>query len=612
MQEDLFQLRERGKTALARGDLDTAADAFVSAAMQTHVGENDYLSVLHPLVGVLARRNDTRSALTVTWYIAMSEKRGWQQALAMLPKMPHVDRGRTLAMTENLAGAAREFETSGYFATAAIAHERANDWQSAEGAWTRLTQTRSRRPLDAYHSALVHFNLARCAKRTEQPRKARDAIIASVRLLEAAADTFESAGLRERAFDCFQVLIRIGGDGGAFEDVLEGYVNCIRILREDNLKYFALQYFDEAIATAKERKEYSAAATLSREAGTYARAIGMASTATHYLVLQADLWRDVAKQYKERGAPTEFGASALLSAVLAFGEAGRFSRVGILYRELAEMDLDPAKIQHFARAALRYDGIVDEPLEATTRTKARSQDHFPDVWHVDLIEWEQAGSAVEACGDILLDERWPDLVRRKAMLARLTAIAVEAHPNDTRNAAESARLRLADQLAQMQLYAVLSPLEALFENAQRSTKIAVLSAMKQLYFKRTFVTVREGLRDHDALVVEHAAKVVESLYFHHAFDPLARIVREAPQPAVRASALRALARIDTVEAAEFLLGVLEHGAPTDRSAALEGLKRTRGGRFAELARSALPSARPEVQAVLRQWLNDRSISVSSS
>ena len=110
-----------------------------------------------------------------------------------------------------------------------------------------------------------------------------------------------------------------------------------------------------------------------------------------------------------------------------------------------------------------------------------------------------------------------------------------------------------------------------------------------------------------AAVSTCTAKAVESLYFQHAFDPLSRIVRESPQPPVRASALRALARVDTMEAAEFLLGVLEHGAPADRSAALEGLKRSRGARFIELARSTLHTTTPEVQAALRDVLRSRGI-----
>ena len=449
-------------------------------------------------------------------------------------------------------------------------------------------------------------NLARCAKKCSDDRQAREANVAAVRLLEEAADYFESVGQRERAFDCFQVLVQIGREGGMFEDVLEGFVNCIRILREDHLKYFALQYFEDALSAAKERRELSAAATLAREAAEYARTLGMAAASAHYVVVQAELWRDVAKQHIERGAPAEIAENALLAAILAFGEVGHYARVGALYQELATMDLEDQRRKHYARAAKRYDGVRDEPIDtAPLPSHLRQDNHFPDVWHVDLIEWEQQGAAAEACAEVLLDKRWPDLIRRKAMLARLTAFAVESRPDDVSAPATNARARLADQLAQLQLYAVLSPLEKLFTRNERAVKIAVLAAMQQLFFKRSFVTVRAGLRENDPAVVEQAAKAVESLYFQHAFDPLSRIVREAPQPQVRASALRALARVDTMEAAEFLLGVLEHGAPADRVAALDGLKRSRGARFIELARGAMHATTPEVQAALREVLRAR-------
>ena len=76
---------------------------------------------------------------------------------------------------------------------------------------------------------------------------------------------------------------------------------------------------------------------------------------------------------------------------------------------------------------------------------------------------------------------------------------------------------------------------------------------------------------------------------------------------MRASALRALAQVDTVEAAEFLLGVLEHGAPADRHAALEGLKKSRGARFLDLAEGALPTSGPELAGALRDVLRARGI-----
>jgi hypothetical protein len=107
-------------------------------------------------------------------------------------------------------------------------------------------------------------------------------------------------------------------------------------------------------------------------------------------------------------------------------KVGQFARVGQLYAELSAMDLEQQRKEHYARASKRYAGVRDEPIDATPLPSHLRQDnHFPDVWHVDLLEWEQQGSAAEACADVLLDKRWPDLIRRKALLARLTAFAVE-------------------------------------------------------------------------------------------------------------------------------------------------------------------------------------------
>lgn len=606
MLDDLHHLRERARVAASRGNLDEAANALVTAAQQTHVAEHDYVLVLRPLVEILERRGDLRSALTVEWYLALNDRAAMQRCYQKLPHVPPQDRARTLAAEERMADAAREMENAGLVAAAAIYREKAEDWQGARALWSRLGQVATS-GADAYNAALVQFNLARCAKKCGDPRQAREATVASVRLLEEAADHFESAGQRERAFDCFQVLVQIGRESGMFEDVLEGFVNCIRILREDHLKYFALQYFEDALAAAKEKGELSAAATLAREASEYARTLGMAATAAHYILVQADLWRSVARQHQERGAPAEIAENAVLAAVLAFGEVGHFSRVGQLYQELATMDLEPRRRAHYARAAKRYANVRDEAIDAAPLPSHLRQDnHFPDVWHVDLIEWEQQGSAAEACADVLLNKSWPDLIRRRAMLTRLTAFAVEGQP-DAGPAAQAARVRLAEQLADLQLYAVLSPLEKLFTRPERQVKVAVLASMGKLFFKRSFITVRQALREADPGVVGEAAKAVEALYFQHAFDPLARIVREAPQAQVRASAIKALAKVDTHEAAEFLLGILEHGAPADRGAAVDGLKRSRGSRFIEVARSAIAGSTPDVQGALRDILRHRGI-----
>ncbi len=605
MFDDLYALRDRARAAAARGNLDDEIAALLAAAGQTHVAEHDYTAVLRHLEEALAKRGDTRGALNVLAYLASADPTAYKRAQALMPQVPPVDRAPVLAAQGRMADAARETENAGQVAAAAIYREKAKDWVAARALWSRLVHV-TEHDDDAYVTALVRFNLARCARQCGDARQAREAIVASVRLLEESADYFESIGRRERAFDCFQVLVQIGRESGAFEDVLEGFVNSIRILREDHIKYeFALELFEECIAAATECGETRAAATLARQAGEYARSIGLPHAAAGYSLRQADLWRAVAKQTKQKmgtGARAEVAENSLLAAIHAFGEIHQYARVGGLFAELAQLDLEPLRRAHYARAARRYEKVSDEPLEksATHPPALRRESHHAEVWHVDVLEWERRGSAAEACAGVLFDKRWNDLVRRRAMVARLTALDVEATPDDASPWVLGRRVLLTEQLSQLQLYVFLSPLEKLFARPERRIKVAVLQALRTFCYKRTFVTVRAGLRDPDPVVVDQAAKALESLSFPHAVDPLSRIMNEAPQAGVRAAALRALAHVDTVEAAELVLGVLEYGAPVDRAAALAAVKAAGGSTFMGLARAALPSATGALQESLRQ------------
>jgi hypothetical protein len=68
---------------------------------------------------------------------------------------------------------------------------------------------------------------------------------------------------------------------------------------------------------------------------------------------------------------------------------------------------------------------------------------------------------------------------------------------------------------------------------------------------------------------------------------------------VRASAIAALARVDTVEAAEFMLGVLAHGSPPDGEAAYRSLREARVSSFMTLAQREVLSAAPPMRATLQ-------------
>jgi hypothetical protein len=552
MLDDLYDLKERARVATGRGDLETAAGALRLAAWQAHSNERECVSLLRPLEDLLAKRGDARGALAVLGYLASEDAAAWKRAGGLLPLVPAVDRARALAAQGYLSDAAREMENAGLAAASAVLRERAEEWPAARALWSRLAQATQRH--DAYIAALVRFNLARCARRCEDAAQAREATVACVRLLEEAADHFESIGQRERAFDCFDVLVRVGLESGAFEDVLEGFVNCIRVLREDHMVRFALDYYAESIATAAGRGEISTAATLAREAADYARSLGRTSTADAYAMRQAELWQAVARQHAARGSPPEIVENALLASVLAFGEVGQYERVGALYAELARLGLEPGRCAYYARAAGRYAKVKDEPLVTAENAQRPRAARFTAVWRADVLEWEQHGSASEACADLMFDASLPKLTRRRAMLARLTALQVESMSDEAGAEGVGARERLAGELAQLQSYAVLSPLERLFAHAERRVKLAVLGALQTLFFKRTFVGIRAGLRDPDPAVAARAAKALEALCFPHAFDPLARIVRESADPDVRRAALRAIAHIDTREAADFLAG----------------------------------------------------------
>src|SRR5579884_2697929 len=278
MFDELYVLRERARVSAARGDLEAAIGALLSAAAHTHVPEHEYVGLLLPLEEMLARRGDARAALTVLGYLASGGAASWERARGLLPHVPPSDRARVWAARGRMADAAREMESGGMAAAAAVYRERALEWPAARALWSRLVRAAERE--DGYVAALVRFNLARCARQCGDAAQAREALVACVGQLEGAADHFESIGQRERAFDCFEVLVQVGRDGGAFEDVLEGFVNCIRILREDHLEQFALEYFDAAVEAAVERGDVRAAAMLARDAAEYARSVGRSAASS--------------------------------------------------------------------------------------------------------------------------------------------------------------------------------------------------------------------------------------------------------------------------------------------------------------------------------------------
>lgn len=614
----VHELRQEASAALARGDFPRAVNALQAALQHTVAREEDYVGATQELRDVYTRMGDHRSALTLDWYSG-----GERTQRALIQQVPAIDRARTLLAwadratdRDRAAGiyakAADEYEAAGLVAQAAIARERGGDFQRARALWSRLAQILSASGSDLYAAGLARFNLARTSLRTGDAGAAREAVVAAVHLLEEAADRYETIGQRERAFDCYQVLIAVGRESGEFEHVLEGFVNVIRILREDHLRYYALQSYEEAVAAAEKQGEVSAAATLAREMSAYARKEGLTAVAGFATLTQARLWQEVAIASQKRKSPPEIAENALLAAVIALGEAGQYRQVGTVYGSLSGLPLEESRTKHYTRARGRYSEAQDLAIDAAPLpAHLRHEVGFPEVWHVDLVEWEQGGSASQACGDIILDpSQWSEVTRRRAMLARLNALAVEAPPPPgQRGPGAEAFARLAEQLALVELYTILSPLEHMFRRPEVPVRVAVVRALSRFLYKRTFITLREALVDGDPTIVHEGAKALEELRFPHAFDPLARIYRESQSTNVRCSALRALSKIDTLEAAEMLLGVIQHDGAEERGAALDALKKARGLRFVDLARDQMKQLAGPARAAVRDVLQARGVSV---
>jgi HEAT repeat protein len=155
------------------------------------------------------------------------------------------------------------------------------------------------------------------------------------------------------------------------------------------------------------------------------------------------------------------------------------------------------------------------------------------------------------------------------------------------------------------LYRLLAPLEKLFDHELAAVRVAAVKALSRYYYKRTFVTLEKAIADPDASVVQEAVSALDRLRFDHAFEPLARIYRTAAASEARLAALRSIAHIDAQEAAELVIGVLDHGGPEEREAVVTALKAARGNRFVEAARAAYPDASPALKSALADVLRAR-------
>ncbi|MBL8604144.1 MAG: hypothetical protein JNK72_19615 [Myxococcales bacterium] len=576
----------RARAAIRANQPHNAVSILFNVAGQTHLPAREYDEILRVMGEGLEHAGLVRAAATVWLYLKETRR------VYNLPGLDPRDRARAAWLDNQFAVAAQQYVEARWPAHAAVAYERARKYPEARALWEDVAADPALRE-DPYTAALVSFNLGRVLAELGDAPASHRCRVKATRLLEEAADLLEARGLRERAFDCFQVLLTLGSETGSFENLAEGYLNCIRILKEDHLKYYALQYYEDFLARADRAKEFHAVATILHEAADYARGLGMPFH-PRIRVREAEAWRKAAEQLTQQGGAVELAENALLASVGAYSAVGLHGRaVGVFSALAALPGADEKRGARYKRLAERYASAADEESRpAALPEYLKTPVVYPDIWNADVVEWEERGDAVEACGEILLETTHPDFVRRKALLARLIPL-IAREPNHPATMAQ-----LAEALGQVQIYQVLAPLEALYERGRVEVKVSALRAARTLFFKRTFSIVFKGVADSESTVRVASMDAIAALHFPHAFDPLSRLHRDSADATIRQAALGSIGKIPSLEAVEYLLGVLLHGSPEERQHATDLLVRAEAVETQQALQNALAQEGPEVQQLI--------------
>lgn len=558
-------------------------------ADRQNITEEELKSAVKDMGTCFAALGRTRAAASARLYL------GDRNGAFNVSSLP-LDRARVQVDAKDHAGAAQSFEQAGWLGHAAIQCEIAKNDRGARVLWDRLASV-PRLSEDLYASGLVHFNLGRACLRLGDRAAGRKAIVHAMHLLTAAADGFEAKGQRERAFDCYGVLLTIGKEG-SFENLAEGYLNCIRILREDGLKYYVIQYYEDFQALAMQRNELHAAATLFREAADYSRRQAL-PYARHYRFKGAETSTLQGERILADGGSPEMAENAFAAAIDGFNELGLYTKVRTLYGRLAALELGDKRKARYERLAKRLEQMPDDPTPMQGFPDyLRMATAYPEIWLLDVIEWEQNGDPAETMIEVALDRRWADFQRRRAILVRLKQLgAAESAPS------VQTSMELAQLLGSVELYVCLAPLEKMMQHEDLRVRQYAMRATRKLFFKRSFVSIMQGLADPAPEVRREALGCVQTLHFVHALDPLSRIYRESPEPEVRRAALASIGKVNRVEAVELLIEAFRNGDRQDKDVAKENLLRSDQAETREMLRreAAVETGqlRTELENILR-------------
>lgn len=531
-----------------------AAAAWRDLLGQTHVDEADYSDWARELAYLYARLGRQLSAARIHEYLLNIDP-----ALQLYKEhgTPR-DMGRVLRFGRRVREASVRYREASLFAHAARAAEEAGDSQDALALFEQLLRTKEATG-EPYLAGLAALNAGRISAKLSQSERARQLLSLATRMLEEEGDRREQLGDKDGAFRCYLSLVQIGKIEKSYEPFAEGYLNCIRILKGKNDRFFTMQYYYDFIAHSEELSELHAVAELHREAGEYAKRVGFIY-ADFFLAEAAQAWLRVAKNAVEKGQPPELVENALLAAVGCFNRVQDDASVADCYVQLAELDLNEKKKARYAELAkdlgklVGAEGERDPPPPFPEYFRRRLQPR--EIWVDDLLESESGSDIPDAIGRLVGDHKqvW-EVQRRKALLIALAWDDHVAGGGDPQHVPPG----LIEKIGELGHKAAVRPLVALWDQGDDATKALVVDRGSALKQKEAFALVDKALAA-GGRVRDAGVTALRRMTFAQALDSLVRIFNSHDAGDVREACLRSVAAIGTDEACEFLLDVLRSNA----------------------------------------------------
>jgi hypothetical protein len=346
-----------------------------------------------------------------------------------------------------------------------------------------------------------------------------------------------------------------------------------------------MQYYDDFLTYAIDRREWHAAAMAAREAANYSLRAGKPYD-RHYLGVAVEAWTRAARDNQANDGPVDLSANALHAAIDAATALGDLESCGRLYAEMAELPLVEKRQTRYRLLAQRYAAMPPEvrPPAISFPDHLRRTDVYTDIWRQDLIELELGGDPSAVLARHVADHPPSYEHSRHALRALLLCGAPGFSTENVQAASE-----LALTLGQGAVYEMLSPLERLYDHPAAEVRVAVLRGVGTVYLARSYGLIRKGLADPAPAVVNEALRVLREMHFVDGLEPATRIFRESTEERVRLAALEGIAGNHKPAAALLLVEAVRQETGPVRAAAEALLAKFSGDEMVTLIRQARDS-----------------------